>query len=201
MKNRLMATALTALLVPSMAGAAFIEGELGSVGNTKALMAFQVENVVESVLLDHYDGFNGDMQLRRVHTDADGNTHYRFTQQINGMEVVGSDVYMHVDARGAVYGINGSFSEGQLLPVKASLSAEDALVRGLSRAGIAPHKMNSAINLVYVMGDDGDAYLPAKSPALVQPGRPKSPDKPAVKGLWYWLILLLLLVLLVLWLL
>ena len=159
MKNRLMATALTALLVPSMAGAAFIEGELGSVGNTKALMAFQVENVVESVLLDHYDGFNGDMQLRRVHTDADGNTHYRFTQQINGMEVVGSDVYMHVDARGAVYGINGSFSEGQLLPVKASLSAEDALVRGLSRAGIAPHKMNSAINLVYVMGDDGDAYL------------------------------------------
>ena len=159
-KNRLMVTALTVLMVPSLAGAGeFLEGRFGQLDQTKALTAQSASDTLENILSAHYDEFYGEMSLFRSHRDADGNTHLRFTQSINGMEIIGSDVYMHVDTDGFIYGVNGSFSEGQFLPVKASLSAEDALSLALSRSGIVPQKLRSGAKLVYVMGDDGEAHL------------------------------------------
>ncbi len=160
MLKRLMVTVLSAALVPTMAFAGtseFLNGELGYT-QAKAMTAQSAALTVENILLDNYD-FVGNLKMVGSHTDRVGHQHIRFTQSINGMEVVGSDVYMHVDARGMIYGVNGDFSEGQFLPAKANLNAEEALSRALSRSEIVPSKVRTAPSLVYVIGHDGDAYL------------------------------------------
>ena len=85
-----------------------------------------------------------------------------------------------------VFTIDGE--QGPTLP----LDAKGRACLPLDKLGDGEHEVQ-----VEFHGDDGEDYLPAKSPALVQSGRPKAPDESIFKRYWYWLILLLLLLLLV----
>src|SRR6266545_1776450 len=56
-----------------------------------------------------------DLALRLMNTDADGNRHFRYTQVFNGLPVVGGDLVVHVDVKGAVYAVNGN-ARGDISP-------------------------------------------------------------------------------------
>jgi vibriolysin len=51
---------------------------------------------------------NDDLVLRKINVDDEGARHFRYAQTFNGMEVVGGDVVVHVDVKGAIYGVNGT---------------------------------------------------------------------------------------------
>jgi vibriolysin len=40
--------------------------------------------------------------------DEKGNRHYRYKQTVNGLDVIGGDLVVHVDASGSVYSVNGT---------------------------------------------------------------------------------------------
>jgi vibriolysin len=49
-----------------------------------------------------------DVTLRKVNTDENGNRFYRYSQTFNGLPVIGGDLVVHVDAKGAITGANGT---------------------------------------------------------------------------------------------
>lgn len=55
----------------------------------------------------------GDLRLRKVNSDASGFRHLRYRQFFGGLEVIGGDLVVHVDARGMIYAING-FARGDM---------------------------------------------------------------------------------------
>ena len=159
-KNRLIASALAVMMVPTLVGASeFLNDvDLGHVDlAAKSFTAAKAGDVLEGILLSHYE-LAGDMQFVRSHADKAGVTHLRFEQTINGLPVVGSDVYMHVDAFGKVLFINGDFAQNDVRAEKASLDAEQALTSALTRAKIVPNAIGDA-ELTYVLDKAGDARL------------------------------------------
>jgi vibriolysin len=50
----------------------------------------------------------GDLALRKMNVDDEGNRHFRYAQTFNGLPVIGGDLVVHVDVKGAVYSVNGN---------------------------------------------------------------------------------------------
>ena len=90
---------------------AFLRGELGYVGAlpvhdreaTERKMAAGLEPALAPLRLN-----SGDLRLRKVNSDANGAHHLRYRQVFDGLDVVGGDLVVHVDAQGMIYAINGS---------------------------------------------------------------------------------------------
>jgi vibriolysin len=49
-----------------------------------------------------------DLRLRVVRRDGRGGTHFRFHLVVDGLDVIGGDLIVHVDAKGSVSGVNGA---------------------------------------------------------------------------------------------
>jgi vibriolysin len=132
----------------------YIRGELGKVGDAQtdddAMIRPQLAPVLATMRL-HTD----DMRFRRVSTDETGARHYRYQQQFNGLEVIGGDLAIHVDVKGAIFAVNGS-ARGDLSPdlgssdigTSAALSriAADSRYSGMS---------TSTPRAVYIITEDG----------------------------------------------
>ena len=43
-----------------------------------------------------------------MNVDDQGDRHFRYTQTFNGLPVIGGDLVVHVDVKGAIYGVNGT---------------------------------------------------------------------------------------------
>ena len=48
------------------------------------------------------------MTFKQHHDDEKGNRHYRYQQMVNGLEVIGGDLVVHVDPSGSVFAVNGT---------------------------------------------------------------------------------------------
>ena len=136
----------------------YIRGELGKVGDSQAdddataeaMIRPQLAPVLATMRL-HTD----DMVLRKVRTDEMGSRHYRYQQKFNGLDVVGGDLAIHVDVKGAIYAVNGS-ARGDLssdlgahdIGSSAALSriAADSRFGGMS---------TSSPRAVYIITEDG----------------------------------------------
>ena len=74
-----------------------------------------------------------DLKLRKMNVDEDGNRHFRYRQVSDGLDVIGGDLVVHVDVKGAIFGVNGA-ARGDL-PVEApEISGSDAVTRVASDA-------------------------------------------------------------------
>ena len=68
-----------------------------------------------------------------MNVDEDGSRHFRYRQVFDGLDVIGGDLVVHVDVKGAIYGVNGA-ARGDL-PVEApEISGSDAVTRVASDA-------------------------------------------------------------------
>jgi bacillolysin len=101
-----------------------------------------------------------ELSLERVQEDELGKVHVRFRQTLQGLPVVGAEVIVHADkATGKIYAVNGTFVPDENLPRRAALGAEEALQQAAREAGIASGVVLDRPQLVYVVRENGKAYL------------------------------------------
>jgi len=93
----------------------FLVGEMAKVGamQTDDALAAQVALAPAlPAILAPFRLRTSDLVLRKLNLDEDGGRHFRYSQQFNGLEVVGGDLVVHVDVKGAIHAVNGSARGG-----------------------------------------------------------------------------------------
>ena len=72
-----------------------------------------------------------DLKLKRVQKDDLNWTHVRYRQTKNGLDVVGGELIIHVNAEGLVYAANGSARDGIDISATATITIEGAVLAAL----------------------------------------------------------------------
>jgi vibriolysin len=83
-----------------------------------------------------------DLVLRHMNVDEDGNRHFRYAQTFDGIPVIGGDLVVHVDVKGAISGVNGT-ARGDLQPFATSAPAGSRAVYLIDGDGIAHNAFES----------------------------------------------------------
>ncbi len=106
--------------------ATFVTGSLGAAPSAHAL-APNALMMPLAALMPTFHAKASSLLFLGAHTDAIGDTHYRYRQQRDGRDVIGAELILHV-RNGAVYAANGSVRD-DLLPnaTTATLAHVDAL--------------------------------------------------------------------------
>jgi vibriolysin len=89
----------------------FIRGELAKVSPVQADDRIGAEAALRPALVQVLAPFRlapEALRLRKINVDENGDRHFRFAQTHNGLDVIGGDLVVHVDVKGAVYGVNGT---------------------------------------------------------------------------------------------
>lgn len=139
----------------------YVVGELAKVGEMQFDDAITADTVLRPQLAPVLKVFRlatTDLVLRKMNVDDEGHRHFRYVQTKDGVEIVGAELVVHVDIKGAVYGVNGS-ARGDIDPDLGanpiSQSEANARVNGDGRfAGLSI--TNS--RLVWLQSIDGDFY-------------------------------------------
>ncbi len=89
----------------------YLVGELAKVGDMQTDDPTVADGLLRPQLVPVLKAFRlttTDLALRKMNVDENGHRHFRYTQQHAGLEVVGGDLVVHVDIKGAVYSVNGT---------------------------------------------------------------------------------------------
>jgi vibriolysin len=97
----------------------------------------------------------GDLVLAKINVDDAGDRHFRYAQTYRGLPVIGGELVVHVDVKGAIFAVNG--------PARGDLPAElgAAAIGQATAASQIGHDARfaglatTAIRLVYLETDDG----------------------------------------------
>lgn len=161
-RHRHLIALLMILLIPTLAGAdahvvskngagvpSFVTGDLGWVdpadglplkGRDEVLFGLSAKSTLLAILRDHFGAAGSeDMEVIRVRRDEVGTVHVRFQQHLNGLPVVGAEMWLHAESKsGRVYAVNGELAPdfGVPAPAAAKASAAD-LVDRLAKIGVA----------------------------------------------------------------
>ncbi|MBS1124431.1 MAG: empA, partial [Deltaproteobacteria bacterium] len=96
----------------------YIVGELAKVGAMQTDDAHAAEAALRPSLPPVLAPFRlraDDLALRRMNVDEDGGRHFRYDQRFHGLPVIGSELVVHVDVKGAIFAVNGS-ARGDISP-------------------------------------------------------------------------------------
>lgn len=107
----------------------FIVGELSKIGEMQSDDAAQNEALLAPALPRLLAPFRlkpTDLVLRRVNVDEDGNRHFRYSHVHQGLPVIGSDLVVHADVKGAIFAINGTARGDLPANLTSGLRAVDA---------------------------------------------------------------------------
>ncbi|HWO17608.1 MAG TPA: M4 family metallopeptidase [Kofleriaceae bacterium] len=142
----------------------FIVGELGRVeaphqdaltGSDASLRA-ALPPILKAFRLE-----NEDLTLRKVNVDELGGRHYRYDQVFGGLRVVGGDLVVHVDGRGAITGINGT-ARGDISPTLGARavaeSTADVSIENDARWAGMTGRMIKAARTVYIQTQAGTLH-------------------------------------------
>jgi vibriolysin len=136
----------------------FIVGEMAKVGAMQTDDAVAAEAALAPVLPSVLAPFRlrtTDLALRRMNIDENGGRHFRYNQKFNGLDVVGADLVVHVDVKGAIHSVNGTARGGIPMTLGASaMSDTDAratIAADTRFAGLT----TGATRLVYIQTADG----------------------------------------------
>ncbi|WP_395820326.1 M4 family metallopeptidase [Archangium minus] len=135
----------------------FIRGQLGRALRKQGQLRSAAEVDVREALALVAPVFRlneNDLVLRRATVDAQGHRHLRFQQLKNGLQVVGGELVLHVDAANNVYAANGSARDGSKVSAEAKVAPEAAqtvAVEGSTARGASA----SDAKLVYLRSESG----------------------------------------------
>ncbi len=136
----------------------YIVGELGKVGPMQTDDAAVADSMVRPTLPPILKAFRleaTDLALRKLNVDDEGHRHLRYTQTFNGMPVIGGDLVVHVDVKGAIYSVNGTARgdiPSSLGQVPISVTAATSAIRGDARfTGLTVTQQRT----VYLQSADG----------------------------------------------
>ena len=83
----------------------YIIGEMAKLGAMQSGNAAEDEALLRPALAPVLAPMRlapGDLQLRKMNTDENGGRHFRYAQFFNGLPVIGGDLVVHVDVKGAL---------------------------------------------------------------------------------------------------
>jgi vibriolysin len=89
----------------------YIVGDMAHVGDGQIDDLDQAEAAIRPALAPVLAAFRmttDEVKLRKVNVDDSGIRHYRFDMVADGMDVIGGDMVVKVDIKGAIAGINGN---------------------------------------------------------------------------------------------
>ena len=118
-----------------------------------------------------------DLRLRGVRRDGRGGTHFRFRLVVDGLNVIGGDLVVHVDTKGSVAGVNGAGGGdfGRLPPARLTNAEAIAWVAADPRfAGLA----TTASRPVFLVTEAGTRHRALE--ILVAGARGKDPVRDRV---------------------
>ena len=107
----------------------YIVGEMVKIGEMQSDDPVESDRLLRPAITPVLAAFrldNDDLALRRMNVDADGNRHFRYTQTFDGLPVVGGDLVVHVDVKGAVFSVNGT-ARGDISPELGSAAISEAV--------------------------------------------------------------------------
>ena len=136
----------------------YIVGEMTKVGgmqNDNPVAADQALRPALSPILKAFRLETGDLSLRKMNVDDEGNRHFRYSQKFGGLDVIGGELVVHVDVKGAIYSVNG--------PARGDISADlgkNPIAQAKAMSVIAAdarfsHMSAGATRVVYIQTDDG----------------------------------------------
>ncbi len=139
----------------------FVVGELAKVGDAQSDDRLSADAALRAGLDPVLKPFRlraADLRLRKINTDENGYRHFRYRQVHDGLDVVGGDIVVHVDIKGAIFAVNGS-ARGDIPQTlgKNALSESAALAR-IAQDDRFANMAASASRLVYIITDDGNMH-------------------------------------------
>ncbi|MGN6110301.1 MAG: M4 family metallopeptidase [Kofleriaceae bacterium] len=159
----------------------YIVGEMGKVGAMQYEDALASDRALRPMLAPVLRPFRlttSDLVLRKMNIDDQGGRHFRYQQQLGGLDVVGADLVVHVDDKGAIYSVNGSARgdiPAELGRSPVSVAAAHARIAGDGRfAGLAV----TATRPVYLQTAEGALYKTYE--AVVEGHRGQDPARDKV---------------------
>ncbi len=136
----------------------FIVGEMGKVGAMQDDDAVAADAVLRPSLPPVLAAFrlrNDDLALRKMSIDDQGDRHFRYAQKHAGLDVIGADLIVHVDVKGAISAVNGT-ARGDIAPQLGANPIPEATARGAILAdGRFAGLATGALRTVYIETDDG----------------------------------------------
>src|SRR5690606_5943743 len=109
----------------------FIVGELGKIdpaheagpiGGDRGLRA-ALPPILEALRLT-----GEELVLRRISADERGGRHFRYDQRLEGLDVIGGELVVHVDEKGAIAAVNGT-ARGDVAPGRGALEISEGAAR------------------------------------------------------------------------
>lgn len=158
----------------------YIVGEMAKVGAAQTDDAVAADAALRTALPPILRVFRltaPELQLRKMNVGEDGHRHFRYTQVHNGLPVVGGDLVVHVDIKGAIYAVNGSARgdiDAAMGSSPISVSQAMAAINGDGRfAGLTP----GAQRTVYLQTDDGALHKAYETTVTGMRGKNPARDK------------------------
>lgn len=117
----------------------YIVGEVGQVGamqNDDQLVADGALRPALAPVLKAFRLSNADIMLRKMNVDETGNRFFRYKQKSGGLDVIGGDLVVQVDVKGAITSVNGTARgdvSSELGANPISVSAANAAIRADQR--------------------------------------------------------------------
>ncbi len=139
----------------------YIVGELGKIDPAHEAGPIADDRALRRALPPILAAFrlsNPDLVLRKINTDESGARHFRYDQRLHGLDVIGGDLVVHVDVKGAIFGINGT-ARGHVVPaLGAAAISEHAASLGIANdarwAGLTGRAITGS-RMVYLQTEAG----------------------------------------------
>jgi vibriolysin len=139
----------------------FIRGDMGRVGETQDDDRVAADAAIRPHLAQVIAPFRlaqNNLVLSKLHTDEQGYRHFRYRQVLDGLDVIGGDLIVHVDIKGSIYLVNGT-ARGDLTVAqgKVGLGASEAIAKVAAAPQYAGMSTSSA-RMVYLLRPDGQMF-------------------------------------------
>jgi vibriolysin len=158
----------------------YVVGEMAKVGAMQSDDAAAAEAALRPALPPVLAVFRlraEDLVLRKMNVDEDGARHFRYVQQFNGLPVIGSDLVVHVDVKGAVFAVNGT-ARGDISPTLGTNAISQAqALSTISHDGRFVGLATTSSRLVYLETADGAMHKAYEAVVEGRRGQDPARDK------------------------
>lgn len=159
----------------------FIVGEMAKVDAMQSDDMATADRALQPALVPVLKAFrltSSDLVARRMNVDDNGDRHFRYAQKHAGLDVIGGDLIVHVDVKGAVYSVNGTARGDIAAELGAHAITESAAKSTILADARFAGLTTTATRLVYIETADGVMHKAYES--VVEGTRGQDPKRDKV---------------------
>jgi vibriolysin len=139
----------------------FLRGDLGRISSTLLAESTPGDPALSADLAPVFAAFcltPADVTLVRHSIDRTGNHHLRYAQSFNGLDVIGGDLLVHVDAEGTSFAVNGTARGDIPTTLGSQLIGEAAALARIAADARFVGMSHGDTRRVYIITADGEIH-------------------------------------------